>query len=330
MTRVLTAGAGALSLAVSMARADVEVTVVEPDPVDAARTRDLLRGTPVTVLDRPVQAEIGVAFGPASALLCDHASALILIDGATAPARIRQASVDLLGQVGACPLIECHAGDPSVAQHFGALIDAQVIEVPHPVAAALVARTEDSAEALILLGGTPWELDDAMQDVGFNLGPCAAQDLRGLDRGFARHRAEDRTGRRPNPLPLIDRMVPEGRLGRKVGVGWYRYPGGGGRVIDPLVEDLAREEAHFARLAPRVLSGGEVAEVMIASLAAVADSCLASGIPPDDLDRIAAAALDLGPALALSRVVADRGRQRIQEDRRRFGKTLHPLLGQDT
>jgi 3-hydroxyacyl-CoA dehydrogenase len=40
-------------------------------------------------------------------------------------------------------------------------------------------------------------------------------------------------------------------LGKKAGVGWYRYPGGGGKVIDPLVEDLCREEAHFARVPPR-------------------------------------------------------------------------------
>ena len=40
-------------------------------------------------------------------------------------------------------------------------------------------------------------------------------------------------------------MIELRKIGRKTGVGWYRYPGGKGKVEDPIVADLAKEEAHF-------------------------------------------------------------------------------------
>ncbi|MFK5997198.1 MAG: 3-hydroxyacyl-CoA dehydrogenase family protein [Rhodobacterales bacterium] len=52
-------------------------------------------------------------------------------------------------------------------------------------------------------------------------------------------------------IPIADRMVEEGRLGKKSGVGWYRYPGGGGAVIDPLLEDMIIEESYFAKVSRR-------------------------------------------------------------------------------
>ena len=84
----------------------------------------------------------------------------------------------------------------------------------------------------------PWELDEALTGWGYTLGPCEAMDLVGLD--VVLSRLPD-TGN-----PVLARMVAEGRLGKKGGWGFYRYPGGGGAVIDPLIEDLIREEAWFA------------------------------------------------------------------------------------
>lgn len=47
--------------------------------------------------------------------------------------------------------------------------------------------------------------------------------------------------------PILGRMVAEGRIGKVGGVGYYRYPGGGGAVVDPLIEDLILEEAYYAK-----------------------------------------------------------------------------------
>ncbi|WP_375229084.1 3-hydroxyacyl-CoA dehydrogenase family protein [Roseobacter sp. S98] len=101
------------------------------------------------------------------------------------------------------------------------------------------------SEDLLLRRTNPWELDEAMMSIGFAVGFCEAQDQEGLAFSAARRDCFPDNGIRLT-VSILDRMLSEGRLGRSAGVGWYRYPGGGGLVVDPLVEDLLREEARFA------------------------------------------------------------------------------------
>lgn len=103
-------------------------------------------------------------------------------------------------------------------------------------------------ERLLMDHTNPWELDEALVAWGYGLGPCAAQDLVGLDVVLAARGGDVRT-------PILPRMVAEGRLGKKAGWGFYRYPGGGGAVIDPLIEDLILEEAWFAKHSRTALEG---------------------------------------------------------------------------
>jgi 3-hydroxyacyl-CoA dehydrogenase len=86
-----------------------------------------------------------------------------------------------------------------------------------------------------------------MVEFGYAMGPYEAQDLSGLDIAYANRQRQAPT-RDPNRryIPIADRMIELGKLGRKTSAGWYRYPGGGGKVEDPIVADLAIEEAHFA------------------------------------------------------------------------------------
>ncbi|MEO0380326.1 MAG: 3-hydroxyacyl-CoA dehydrogenase family protein [Pseudomonadota bacterium] len=119
----------------------------------------------------------------------------------------------------------------------------------------LIAPLQDAfwqvCEQMLMDHTNPWELDEALVAWGYGLGPCEAQDLVGLDVVLS-----GRAG--STPAPILARMVTEGRLGKKGGWGFYRYPGGGGAVIDPLIEDLIREEAHFARRARVELEGAEL------------------------------------------------------------------------
>ncbi|MEP3278886.1 MAG: 3-hydroxyacyl-CoA dehydrogenase NAD-binding domain-containing protein [Stappiaceae bacterium] len=143
----------------------------------------------------------------------------------------------------------------------------------------ILERYREAAETLLIEGTNPWELDEAMVAFGYAMGPYEAQDLSGLDIAYANRRRQD-TIRDPKRryVSISDRMVEEGRLGRKVGVGWYRYPGGGGKVIDPLIEDLVREEAYFAKVARRSFSDDQIRERLLLAMINEAADILSEGI----------------------------------------------------
>ncbi|MCA2013300.1 3-hydroxyacyl-CoA dehydrogenase family protein [Pararhodobacter sp. CCB-MM2] len=273
----------ALGMAVALIETGCRVTLLEENDFDVVRARDMLARTGkgagialTTDTDQARDADVLIEASGGDGL------ARVKLMGQLAALSPRALMVSLgagvsLGSLkdqveGPVALIECDAPPPAIgmieilkgsdpaalglAYRLGAL----PVIVPSFLGARLIAAMEDEAEALVFQGATPWEVDEAAEAFGFDLGPCAAQDLRGLDRALARHKL---TG---HDLPLIARMVPEGRLGRKGGVGWYRYPGGGGRVIDPLIEDLAREEAHFAGVAPREIGPDEITERLVGAL----------------------------------------------------------------
>ena len=152
----------------------------------------------------------------------------------------------------------------------------------------------EAADTLLMDGSTPWDIDEAMTEFGYAIGIYEAQDLIGTDVAYAlRQRYPCDPKRRY--IPIADRAVQEGRLGKKASVGWYRYPGGGGRVIDPLVEDLCREEAWFAGIVPRSFTADEIRKRLLLAQINSAAWALSRGIGAGDLDRISTQALGLPP-----------------------------------
>jgi 3-hydroxyacyl-CoA dehydrogenase/enoyl-CoA hydratase/3-hydroxybutyryl-CoA epimerase len=79
-------------------------------------------------------------------------------------------------------------------------------------------------------------LDHIMRRFGFPVGPITLLDEVGLD--VCLHAARvlfDAFGERMRPLAALEKMVAEGRLGRKSGLGFYRYEKGKrGRVDEPV------------------------------------------------------------------------------------------------
>lgn len=170
------------------------------------------------------------------------------------PAERTKVVFDLIRDIGRVPVLAPHS--PSIGTR-------------------LTQCLSETADHLLLHGAIPHELDEAMVDMGCDMGVYEAQDLIGLDVVHAdrkRHNA---------PMCahtlIADRMLAEGRLGKKVGVGWYRYPGGGGAVIDPLIEDLIREEARFAGIHPRIFTAADLQDQLVQALRDEARAILADG-----------------------------------------------------
>jgi len=149
----------------------------------------------------------------------------------------------------------------------------------------ILARYREEADILLMDGATPWEIDDAMEAFGYAMGPYRAQDLSGLDIAYAnRQRQSASRDLNRRYIPIADRMVEEGRLGKKSGVGWYRYPGGGGAVIDPLLEDMIVEEARFAKVTRREFSAEEIRTRLLCAMIEEARNLLREGIAQSTSD----------------------------------------------
>lgn len=324
---LLGANGAALALAGVLAARGLAVTVIEPDRDAAARLADHL-----CKLALPAAVAVGAA--PRRAALAGAGLVVETRPDPGADARLRRAlalappgarAVRLAeGPVrGRVPRLRLVAPGSGLAEWFGGADDAAAaalsaalgcvpLRLP-PAAqgpgARLLWRLEATAEALAFAGLPPWEVDAAAEAAGFATGPCALMDRLGVDAALARRRRFGPAGVEPG---VIARMVAEGRLGRRASVGWYRYPGGGGRVIDPLIEDLVREEAWFARRAPAAPTPAEAGLALVLALADEAARLLAEGAVarPADIDLAAVLALGFpaargGPAWLLGRCGAD-------------------------
>ena len=94
-------------------------------------------------------------------------------------------------------------------------------------------RRSSQVESLLIEGASPAELDQALLDFGFPMGPCAMADLAGIDVGW---RIRQGLGLKD---AVSDRLYDAGRLGQKTGAGFFRYePGNRTPIPDPAVDAI--------------------------------------------------------------------------------------------
>ena len=110
-------------------------------------------------------------------------------------------------------------------------------------------------ERLLLEGVLPQEIDTAMTDFGFPMGPFAAADLAGLDIGWRMRKAQGFTA------PIADLLCEAGRFGQKTGRGFYLYASGSRTPEpDPEVAKLIATEMTRRGAKPRAIGKEEIVE----------------------------------------------------------------------
>jgi 3-hydroxyacyl-CoA dehydrogenase len=144
------------------------------------------------------------------------------------------------------------------------------------------------AEFLLEDGALPHEIDAAMEEYGFAMGPFAVFDLAGLEIAWARRKRQAAT-RDPSAryVEIPDRLCEAGRFGQKVGRGWYLYQDGR-RAIDPEVTAIIEAERAAKGITPRAIPAGEITQRLLAAMAAEGAALLAEGIAAraSDIDLV--------------------------------------------
>ena len=118
----------------------------------------------------------------------------------------------------------------------------------------LAARSRE-AQALILEGAMPSDVDRALVDFGFAMGPFQMSDLAGLDIGWVAETSNGQT--------IRDRLCEAGRRGQKTGAGYYDYDANRVSTVSPVAEGIVREFAAASGNAQRTFTDQEIIDRLV-------------------------------------------------------------------
>jgi len=167
---------------------------------------------------------------------------------------------------------------------------------------------------------------------GFRMGPFELLDLIGLDVNLKVARSFFEQGAEPErwrPSPIQERMVAEGRLGRKTEAGFYRYDSGRHRAKDPDLgikgptldpDELARIDPAASAILPR----------LVAQIANEAAYALEEEVgSPADMNTAMRLGFNwpLGPLEFTGLIGAERAVELLEELRQQVGDAYRPAPG---
>jgi 3-hydroxyacyl-CoA dehydrogenase len=144
----------------------------------------------------------------------------------------------------------------------------------------MLSTRQQAANQLLLEGAMPWEVDRALTDFGFPMGPFQMSDLAGLDIGWSKETSKGET--------LRDRLCEMDRRGQKTSAGFYDYGPDRSRTPSPVVEQLIRDYVKEKGGAPREHSQAEILDRLLQPMVAEGKKILAEGIAqrPGDIDAV--------------------------------------------
>ncbi|HEV3105427.1 MAG TPA: 3-hydroxyacyl-CoA dehydrogenase NAD-binding domain-containing protein [Trinickia sp.] len=132
----------------------------------------------------------------------------------------------------------------------------------------ILAVYRQAADHMMEDGASPYQIDRAMREFGYPMGPFQVIDLAGGDIGWATRKRRAAT-RDPNAryVHVSDVLCARGWFGQKTGRGFYLYPEGARTGMpDPEVEAIIDEERRRAGVTPRAFTEEEIVRRYMAAM----------------------------------------------------------------
>jgi 3-hydroxyacyl-CoA dehydrogenase len=144
----------------------------------------------------------------------------------------------------------------------------------------MLAARQAQAQAMLMEGAMPWDVDKPLYDFGMPMGPFAMGDLAGLDIGWSKETSKSSTVR--------EVLCEMDRRGQKTGAGFYDYDEQRNAKPSPVTEKIIKDFAAKAGVTPRQISAQEILErciyPMINEGAKILEEKIA--IRPSDIDIV--------------------------------------------
>ena len=193
-------------------------------------------------------------------------------------------------------------------------------------------------EAYLLLeeGASVPQVDRVLTEFGLPVGPFGMQDIAGIDVGARIRQYLKSIGktRAEGPQSAIpDLLFDMGRYGQKTGAGWYKYDAAGSRnrTPDPLIEELADEEARKRGIIRRPIADEEIVARITTALANEGARVLEEGFAAraSDIDVVYVYGFGFpryrgGPMFYADTIGLPTVLARVKEYRARFGTYWEP------
>ena len=147
----------------------------------------------------------------------------------------------------------------------------------------------DQALTLVEDGASVEQVDGALVKFGMGIGPLTIMDLVGIDVGWQIREAARHLERPGSRQPFLeDRLYEMKRLGRKTGLGWYRYAEGQKPSVDEGFDEMVHGWAAERGIVQRVVSSEEIVERCVYMLVNEGAKIVEEGIAASvaDVDRI--------------------------------------------
>jgi 3-hydroxyacyl-CoA dehydrogenase len=119
----------------------------------------------------------------------------------------------------------------------------------------MLSPRQRAAQAMLLQGAKPWDVDKALTDFGMPMGPFQMSDLAGLDLGWDKANSKSET--------IRDVLCERDRRGQKTGKGFYDYDENRRPSPSQEVEAIIDEFAAKSGLEQRVFSQDEIRERLL-------------------------------------------------------------------